>query len=78
VWLFEQLQMNYDALADIEKTLLSEALAEAQVMPALMENGIFHNGLFDAFTPPFIKDGIPDARVNHIREKAASSRAGGS
>jgi glutathione S-transferase len=78
VWSFEQLQLNYDALADIEKTQLGEALAEAQVMPALMENGIFHNGLFDGFTPPFIKDGIPDARIKHIREKVASNRAGGS
>jgi glutathione S-transferase len=69
-WSFEQLQLRYTALSDIDKSDLLATLQEAQVMPELMSGGILHTGLFDGFTPPFIKDGVPDARIKHIKEKA--------
>jgi len=34
----------------------------------MMNSGILHDG----FTPPFIKDGVPDARIKRINEKAKS------
>ena len=70
VWAFEQLQLRYQSLADAKKEQLSEVLTESQIMPALMSEGIFHSNLFDGFTPPFVKDGIPDARIKYLKEKA--------
>ncbi|GMG86711.1 glutathione S-transferase family protein [Biformimicrobium ophioploci] len=72
-WSFEQLQLRYEALTDAEKADLATALRDAQITPGLMSDGILHNGLFDGFTPPFIKDGIPDARIRRIKEKAAQA-----
>jgi len=71
-WSFEQLQLRYQSLSEDDKASLEPHLVEASVMPAMMADGILHNGLFDGFTPPYIKDGIPDARIKRIREKEKS------
>jgi hypothetical protein len=68
-WAFEQLQLRYQHLSDSEQAKLLPLLNETDVMPSLMENGILHSTLFDGFTPPFIKDGIPDARIKYLKEK---------
>jgi len=34
-----------------------------------MEGEIIHNALFDGFTPPFVVDGIADARAKHLKNK---------
>jgi glutathione S-transferase len=67
-WAFEQLQLRYRRLSDSEQTELLPLLNETDVMPSLMENGILHSTSFDGFTPPFIKDGIPDARIKYLKE----------
>jgi glutathione S-transferase len=67
-WAFEQLQLRYQHLSDSEQAELLPLLNETDVMPSLMENGIIHSTLFDGFTPPFIKDGIPDARIKYLKE----------
>ena len=69
-WSFEQLQLRYQGLSEKTKEALMPALELAGVMPAMMADGILHNGLFDGFTPPFIENGIPDARIKRIKEKA--------
>lgn len=74
-WSFEQLQLHYEALSENEKAELYQVLTKAQIMPAMMDGGILHNGLFDGFTPPFIKNGIPDARIKRIKEKAELSNS---
>jgi len=68
-WSFEQLQRRYESLSEGDKAALASCLVDASVMPAMMAGGILHNGLFDGFTPPFIKNGIPDARIKRIKEK---------
>tara|TARA_B110000093_G_scaffold162128_1_gene183945 strand:- start:19 stop:171 length:153 start_codon:yes stop_codon:yes gene_type:complete len=49
-------------------------LTEASVFPAMMDGEIIHNGLFDGFTPPFVKNGVSDARVKHLKEKAVKAQ----
>jgi len=68
-WSFEQLQLRYESLPESDRRELDKMLVSASIMPAMMSGGILHNGLFDGFTPPFIKDGIPDARVKRMKEK---------
>lgn len=68
-WSFEQLQLRYESLPEGDKAALESSLLAASVMPAMMADGILHNGLFDGFTPPYIKNGIPDARIKRIKEK---------
>jgi glutathione S-transferase len=68
-WAFEQVQLRYQHLSDSEQAELLPLLNETDVMPSLMENGIIHSTLFDGFTPPFIKDGMPDARIKYLKEK---------
>lgn len=73
VWSFEQLQLRYQALNGDDKNFIDAILTEATVLPAMMEGEVIHNGLFDGFTPPFVKDGVSDARVKHMKEKAAAA-----
>lgn len=68
-WAFEQVQLRYQNLSNNEQADLLPLLRQTEVMPALMENGILHSTLFDGFTPPFIKNGIPDARIKYLKEK---------
>ncbi len=70
-WSFEQIQLRYQALGAKDKAFMDEVLISVSVLPALMSDEILHNGLFDGFTPPFVKDGNCDARVKHKKEKAA-------
>ena len=73
-WSFEQLQLRYEALSDSDQRDLDKVLTRSQIMPAMMADGILHNGLFDGFTPPFIKDGIPDNRIKRLKEKEAQEK----
>lgn len=75
VWSFEQLQLRYEALEAEAKSFLNRVLTQAAIQPEMMAGGIIHNGLFDGFTPPFIKNGVTDARVKHIKDKAAKEGA---
>lgn len=68
-WAFEQLQLRYQHLSYSEQAELLPLFNETDIMPRLMENGVIHSTLFDGFTPPFIKDGIPDARIKYLKEK---------
>jgi len=69
VWSFEQLQLKYENLDGSDKLFIDEIFANAAILPTLMKGEIVHNGLFDGFSPPFIKDGIADARAKHLKEK---------
>jgi len=75
VWSFEQLQLRYQNVPEEAKGYLDHILTGAEVQPAFMSYEIVHNGLFDGFTPPFVKDGVCDARVKHMKEKAARQPA---
>lgn len=68
-WAFEQLQLRYQTLNDDDKSALSPILTSTEILPELINDGIIHIDLFDDFTPPFIKDGIPDARIRYIKSK---------
>lgn len=68
-WAFEQTQLRYRALTNDTKTKIDGILLETGILPELLEDGVLHNGLYDGFTPPFVKDGIPDARIKHLKEK---------
>ena len=70
VWSFEELQMRYQNLGDIAKAELDGLLSDPGILQELMTDEIYHNGLFDGFTPPFVKNGVSDARVRHLKEKA--------
>jgi len=69
VWSFEQVQKYYEALAGNDKCFVDEALTAANVLPAMMSDGIYHSDLFDGFTPPVVKDGIADARIRYLKSK---------
>ncbi|MEH6345091.1 MAG: glutathione S-transferase family protein [Bermanella sp.] len=71
VWSFEQLQLKYQALTGQDKHFIDEVLTASQILPKFMEGEIVHNALYDGFTPPFIKDGIADARAKHLKSKGA-------
>ena len=68
-WAFEQIQLKYQALTGDIKAQVDSILIETDILPGLIEEGILHNGLFDGFTPPFIKEGIPDARIKYLKDK---------
>ncbi len=74
-WAFEQMQLRYTHLTASTKDQLNDLLSSNGIMPDLISDGLFHNGLFDGFTPPFIENGIPDARIKRIKEKQASASA---
>ena len=69
VWSFEQLQLKYQSLTGQTKHFIDELLTATQILPTFMEGEIVHNALFDGFTPPFVKDGIADARAKHLKDK---------
>jgi len=69
VWSFEQLQLKYLSLEGQGKHFIDELLTSANILPKLMEGEIVHNALYDGFTPPFIVDGIGDARAKHLKNK---------
>jgi glutathione S-transferase len=69
VWSFEQLQLKYQSLTGQNRHFIDELLTATQILPRFMEGEIVHNALFDGFTPPFIKDGIADARAKHLKDK---------
>ncbi len=71
VWSFEQLQLRFQALSDISKETIGKLLPESEI-PRVMLQEVIHNGLYDGFTPPFIKNGVCDARVRHLKEKENS------
>ena len=68
-WSLEQVQLNYQTLSDDNKSFMDELLTQTHVLPELMDNGIVHIDLFDGFTPPFVKDGVCDARVRYLKQK---------
>ena len=68
-WSLEQVQLNYQTLSGDNKAFMDELLTQTKVLPGLMENGIVHIDLFDDFTPPFVKDGVCDARVRYLQQK---------
>lgn len=72
-WAFEQIQLRYQALTSETKAKIDGVLLETGILPGLLEDGVLHNGLYDGFTPPFIKDGIPDARIKYLKEKQKST-----
>ncbi len=69
VWSFEQLQLHYQQLQGQDKTDIDKVLTKANILSELTRGDIVHNGLFDGFTPPFVKDGVADARLKHIRDR---------
>lgn len=72
-WAFEQLQLKYQALSQNDQSTLEPLLTKVQIMPDLVSDS-FHSDLFDGFTPPFVKDGIPDARIKYLKEKGKKVR----
>ncbi len=69
VWSFEQLQLKYQTLQGQDKFFIDEVLSAATILPTMMEGEVVHNALYDGFNPPFVVDGIADARVKHIKSK---------
>ena len=68
-WSFENVQNKYVQLDELQREFVNEILIETQIQPAMMENGILHCRLFDGFSPPYIKDGICDARIAYLKDK---------
>ena len=69
VWSFEQLQLKYQELQGQDKHFVDELLNATEILPTMMEGDIVHNALYDGFTPPFVKDGVADARARHLKSK---------
>lgn len=69
VWSFEQLQLKYINLRESDKQFISELFESTGILPTFMKGEIIHNALFDGFTPPFIKDGVADARALYLKNK---------
>ncbi|MCK6531234.1 hypothetical protein L6R50_27950, partial [Myxococcota bacterium] len=69
-WAFEQVQLRWQALSEPHRASLRPALEGAGILPSLLADGILHNALFDGFTPPFVVDGVADARIRHQKAKA--------
>jgi glutathione S-transferase len=69
VWSFEQLQLKYLSLKGADKHFIDEVLTHCDILPTFMDGEIIHNALFDGFTPPFVVDGISDARAKHLKSK---------
>lgn len=74
VWSFEQLQLRYQKISDEARDSLDTILIAAEIMPTFMDAEVVHSNLFDGFTPPFVKDGVCDARVKYMKEKAAKQK----
>jgi glutathione S-transferase len=72
VWSFEQLQIRYQSLTERDKEQVQTLLTEANVLPDMMAGDIYHNGLFDGFTPPFIQGGVCDAEIKRQKQQASS------
>ncbi|MFV8754097.1 glutathione S-transferase family protein [Nannocystaceae bacterium ST9] len=73
-WSFEQVQRRLLALADPARAELDEVLRSAGLLPGLLDQGVLANGLYEGLTPPFVVDGIGDARVARRRlDRARSS-----
>ncbi|MEH6344792.1 MAG: glutathione S-transferase family protein [Bermanella sp.] len=68
-WSFENVQNHFLKLDKSEKSFVDSLLTETQVQPSMMGNGVLHCTLFDGFTPPYIKNGIADARIAYLNEK---------
>ncbi len=69
VWSFEQLQRKYLSLTGANKHFIDDVLTGCEILPTFMKGDIIHNALFDGFTPPFVIDGISDARAKHLKSK---------
>ena len=70
-WSFEQLQQRLTSLDKQSRKAIEVILLDANIQPTMMENGIIHSNLYDGFTPPFIKDGVADAKAKYLKEKQA-------
>ncbi len=68
-WSFEQLQRRYADLSEADRAALDPALRDTGYMPDMMAQGVRHNGLYDGLTPPFVVDGVGDARIARRRAK---------
>ncbi len=62
-WSFEQVQRRLLGLEGEVRAEVDELLARAGLLPALLDQGVLANGLYEGLTPPFVVDGIGDARV---------------
>lgn len=69
VWSFEQLQRKFLSLRDNDKQFVDTLFKATGIQPTFMQGEIIHNALFDGFTPPFIKNGVADARALHLKNK---------
>lgn len=69
VWSFEQLQLKFLNLQDGDKQFIETLFNNTHIEPTFMQGDIIHNALFDGFTPPFIKDGVADARALYLKTK---------
>lgn len=69
-WSFENVQNYYQDLNESDKAFVEKVLTQSHVQPAMMQNGILHCNLFDGFTPPLVKNGVADARIKYLKQKA--------
>ena len=72
-WSFENLQKRYETTQTEPKDWLNKFLTSCHILPGMMENGILHNTLFDGFSPPYVKNGVADARIQHLKNKKKAS-----
>ena len=69
VWSFEQLQGKFLNLRNKDKQFIESVFISTGIQPTFMQGEIIHNALFDGFTPPFIKNGVADARALYLKTK---------
>lgn len=66
-WSFEQVQRRLLALDAGARADVDALLTRTGLLPGLLEQGVLANGLYEGLTPPFIVDGIGDARIARRR-----------
>ena len=70
-WSFEQVQLKLKSLNDTDIRGLTPVLEQSGLLPELLLAEPYHIDLYDDFTPPYIVDGVADAKLRYLRDKQA-------
>lgn len=70
-WSFEQVQVKLKGMNESDLADLIPLLEKTGLLPELLLAEVHHVDLYDDFTPPYIVDGVADAKLRYLRDKQA-------